>query len=85
LLNLEIIIITNAPHQKKEMAPCPSYINDLLESEVIIVLCCPTCYTAVQINNCLKSTFAIKVATLKNMDDFPEEVGSIHVLLTFIA
>jgi len=29
-----------------------------------------TRYTAVQIKNCLKSTSAIKVATMKNTDDF---------------
>jgi len=28
------------------------------------------CYAAVQINNCLKRTFAIKVASMKIMDDF---------------
>ena len=30
-------------------------------------------YTVVRIKNCLKSTSAIKVATMKNMDDFHYE------------
>ena len=30
---------------------------------------CSTCYTAVQIKNCFKSTSAIKIATMKNMDE----------------
>ena len=29
-----------------------------------------TCFTAVQIKNCLKTTSAIKVATIKNTNDF---------------
>ena len=52
---------------------CPTYINYCLKSEVSITLRCQQCsirYTAVQIKNCLKSTSAIKVATMKNMDDF---------------
>ena len=50
----------------------PSY----LKSEVSFMLCCQlcsTCYTALQIKNCSKSTSAIKVATKKNMDDFHYE------------
>ena len=37
-----------------------------------MLLCqlCSTCYTAVQIKNCLKSTSGIKVAAMKNTDDF---------------
>ena len=31
---------------------------------------CSIRYTAVRIKNCLKSTSAIKIATMKNMDDF---------------
>ena len=31
---------------------------------------CSTRYTAVQIKNCLKSTSAIIIATMKNTDDF---------------
>ena len=51
----------------------PSYINYCLKNEVsITLLCwlCSTCCTAVQIKNCLKSTSAIKIATMKNMDNF---------------
>jgi len=43
------------------------------ETEISITLLCQlflTCYTAVRIKNCLKSTSAIKVETIKNMDDF---------------
>ena len=52
---------------------CPSYINYHLKSEVSIMLhsrLCATRYTAVQIKNCSKSTSAIKIATMKNTDDF---------------
>ena len=47
--------------------------NYCLKSEVSIPLCyqlCSTHYTAVQIENCLKSTSTIKIATMKNMDNF---------------
>ena len=63
-------------HTKRNGATCPIYINYHLKSEVSITLCCrlfSTCYTAVQIENCSKSTSAIKTATLKNMDDFRYE------------
>ena len=49
-----------------------SYINYCLKSEVSITLCCRLCsthYTAVQIKNCLKSTSAIKIATMTNTDN----------------
>ena len=52
----------------------PSYINYHLKSEVSITLCCwlcSTCYTAVRIKNCSKSTSANKIATMKNTDDVP--------------
>ena len=49
-------------------------INYHLKSEVSITFHCQLCstYTALQIKNCLKSTSesAIKVATMKNTDDF---------------
>ena len=51
----------------------PGYINDRLKSEVFIMLrcrLCSTCYTPVRIKNCLKSTSAIKIATMTNTDDF---------------
>ena len=62
--------------KERNGATCPSYINDCLKSEVSIMLCCrlcSACYTAVRIKNCSKSTSAIKVATVKNMDDFRYE------------
>ena len=54
-------------------ATCPSYINHRLKSEASITLRCRLCsirYTAVQIKNCSKSTSAIKIVTMKNLDDF---------------
>ena len=54
----------------------PSYINYRLKSEVSITLHCWLCsthYTAVRIKNCLKNTSAIKIVTMKNMDDFRYE------------
>ena len=63
------------PHIPKERnsAVSPNYINYRLKSEVSIMFRCRLCstrYTAVRIENCLKSTSAIKIATMKNMDDF---------------
>ena len=58
-------------HTVSEMVP--SYINYRLKSEVSITLrcqLCSTCYTAVRIKNCSKSTSAI---TMKNTDDFRYE------------
>ena len=63
-------------HTERNGALCPSYINYSLKIEVSITLHCllrSTCYTAVQIKNCLKSSSAIKIATTKNMDDFHYE------------
>ena len=51
-------------------------INCHLKSEVSIMLYCQLCsthYTVVRIKNCSKSTSAIKVATMKNTDDFHYE------------
>ena len=59
----------------------PSYINYHLKSEASIMLCCllcSICYTAVQIKNCLKSTSAIKIATMKSKDDFHYEGKPSH-------
>ena len=67
--------------RKERSAARPNYINYCLKSEVSITLCCrlcSTCYTAVRINNCLKSTPAIKIATMKNMDDFHYEGKPSH-------
>ena len=63
------------PHIPKERncAARPNYINYCLKSEVSITLhcrLCSTCYTAVRIKNCLKSTSAIKITTMKNTDNF---------------
>ena len=55
--------------KERNGATRPSYINYCLKSEVSITLC-STRYTAVRIKNCSKSTSAIKIATMKNMDDF---------------
>ena len=63
------------PRISKEMVPCaPGYINKYhLKSEVSIMLHCWLCstrYTVVQIKNCLKSTSAIKIATMTITDNF---------------
>ena len=70
--------VRKAPQQstyiERNGAACPSYINNYrLKSEVSITLRCQLCstrYTAVQMKNCLKSTSAIKIATMTNMDNF---------------
>jgi len=43
-----------------------------LKIEVFVMLCFQRvqCYTAVQINCCLKSSFVIKVTTMKHADGF---------------
>ena len=59
--------------KERNGAACPSYIDYRLKSEVSIMLHCQLCstrYTAVRIKNCSKSTSAIRVATMKSMDDF---------------
>ena len=64
------------PHQKKEMALCAPATNYRLKSEVSIMFHCQLCstrYIALQTKNCSKSTSAIKVATIKKMDDFHYE------------
>ena len=58
---------------KENNAARPNHINYRLKSEVSVTLRCRLCstrYTAVRIKNCLKSTFAIKIVTMKNTDDF---------------
>ena len=62
--------------KERNSATHPTYINYHLKSEVSIMLHCWLCstrYTAVRIKNCLKSTSAIKIATMKNTDDFHNE------------
>ena len=64
---------TQTPHQKKEMVLHVSAINYRLKSEVSIMLRCQLCSThntALQIKNSSKSTSGIKVATMKNTDNF---------------
>ena len=65
-LLLQIILIDKPAHSGS-MGPHASIIS---ESEICItalyLLCLPS-YTAVRIQNCLKSTSVIKVATVKNM------------------
>ena len=64
-------------YRKKEMVPQTPATNYHLKTEVSIMLCCrlcSTCYTAVRIKNCSKSTSAIKIATMKNTDDFRYKV-----------
>ena len=54
---------------------CSSY-HYCLKSEVSITLCCQLCsthYAALRVEKCSKSTSAIKVATMKNTDDFHYE------------
>ena len=69
--------IRKAPLQsmytERNDATYPSYINYCLKSEESITLRCRLCsthYTAVRIKNCLKSTSAIKIATMTNTDVF---------------
>ena len=60
----------------RNSAALPNYINYRLKSGVSITLRCWLCsthYTAVRIMNCLKSTSAIKTATMKNTNDFRYE------------
>ena len=64
---------THTKRKKWCRTPQLVYINYPLKSEVSITLLSPLCsthYTAVQIKNCLKSTSAIKIATMKNTDNF---------------
>ena len=61
----------------KEMVlhgPAINYYH--LKSEVSIMLHCQLCstgYTALRIKNCSKNTFAIKVSTMKTVNDFHYE------------
>ena len=59
-------------HTERNGAARPG-INCCLKSEVSIMLHCRLCsthYTTVQIKNWLKSTSAIKIASMTNTDDF---------------
>ena len=71
--NYHDLVNPRIPHLK--WCHAPGYINYRLpKSEVPITLLCSTCYTAFQTKNCPKSTSAIKIATIKNMDDFHYEL-----------
>jgi len=51
------------------------------------MLHCQLCYAAVRIKNCLKRTFAIKVATMKITDDFCykwKPSCAYHIIDTFV-
>ena len=59
--------------KERNRAACPNHINYHLKSEVSITFCCRLCstrYNSVRIKNCLKRTSAIKIATMKNTDNF---------------
>ena len=59
--------------KERNRAMCPNHINYCLISEVSVTLHCQLCsthYTAVRIKDCSKSTSAIKIATMKNTDNF---------------
>jgi len=61
---------------------CPSYINHHLKSKLSITFRCQLCsthYKPVQLKNCSKSTFVIKVATMKNIDATSGMKGSHHM------
>ena len=67
---------TTAIHEERNDGTRPSYINYHLKSEVSTTLSCQLCstlFTAVRIKNCSKSTSAIKIATMKNTDNFRYE------------
>ena len=54
------------PHHKVVMVARASIVSESEVSITILCLLCLPCYTAVRIKNCLKSTFIITVATMKN-------------------
>jgi len=53
---------------------CPTYVFLSSEKKMLRYQPCSTHYAAVRINNCLKTTFVIKVATMKIMDDLMEAI-----------
>ena len=66
-----------------EMVATARPTNYRLKSEVSITLHCQLCstrYAAFRIKNCLKSTSAIKIATMTNTDDFRYEGKSSHAI-----
>ena len=67
---------THTTSKERNDAKCPSYINFCLKSEASVTLCCQLCSNknfwlhSSTNKNFWKSTSAIKVATMKNTDDF---------------
>ena len=64
--------LTRTTSKERNGATRPSYQLSSKNEVPITLHCqlCSTCYTAVQIKNSSKSTSTVKVATMKNMDDF---------------
>jgi len=52
------------------MTPCTPLTYLLSEKKIFCCQLCSTHYAAVQINNCIKRTSAIKVVTMKITDNF---------------
>jgi len=61
--NIDWLMNPRIPHHN---VPCSSIISESEVSITILCLLCSTCYTAVRIKNCSKSTSIIKLATMKN-------------------
>jgi len=55
------------PHHKVVLIPRASILSDSEVSITVLFLLFSPYYTAVRISNCSKSTYVIKVATMKNM------------------
>jgi len=66
------LIIAGEPIQT--IAPCAPLTFLLFEKKTLRYQLSSTHYAAVRINNCLKRTFVIKVATMKIMDDLMEAI-----------
>ena len=58
----------------------PNYIKYHLTGEASITLHFQPHHTKVKIENCSKSISVIKIATMKNMGQFPLHKGSHHML-----
>jgi len=72
-------VCNHSSHYEKYDGAAPQLSS---EAEVSIALLCQLCltrYTAVRIKKCSKSTLVIKVATVKNTDDFSLCKGSHHM------
>jgi len=60
------------PYCIQTITPCALLTYLSFEKKMLGYQLCSTHYVAVQINNCLKRTFVIKVATMKITDDLME-------------